>query len=243
MSFEDSNNFLNQALESIEKYLKKNKDEYGYYIKGKILISINEPNKAITYFNKAQKILDVIFEDDVDAKLLYRIGKTKEQFLNTNGISELYRSFIKNPRSICCARELKKYSRIRSLKTNANLEEERNELIKSFRGHTDELEFYKLYKNLLNNQRHLLKKRNGNNINEKTKKKIEDFIKFIQNNSLNLEGNIQSSESEENFDYYDSNFIEPDYDRDTFNALTDGQYGDYDEFDGDWDGLENWRGG
>ena len=34
-----------------------------------------------------------------------------------------------------------------------------------------------------------------------------------------------------------------DWERENFNALTDGQYGDYDDFDGDFDRLDDWRGG
>ena len=33
-----------------------------------------------------------------------------------------------------------------------------------------------------------------------------------------------------------------DWQRESFDALTDGQYGDYDDFDGDWDRLDDWRG-
>lgn len=33
-----------------------------------------------------------------------------------------------------------------------------------------------------------------------------------------------------------------DWQRENFNALTDGQYGDYDDFDGDFDRLDDWRG-
>lgn len=33
-----------------------------------------------------------------------------------------------------------------------------------------------------------------------------------------------------------------DWQRENFDALTDGQYGDYDDFDGDWDKLVDWRG-
>lgn len=42
-------------------------------------------------------------------------------------------------------------------------------------------------------------------------------------------------------------FYEPKYDsksamRDSFDALTDGSYGDYDDFGGNWDSLDDWRG-
>lgn len=42
-------------------------------------------------------------------------------------------------------------------------------------------------------------------------------------------------------------FYEPKYDlkaamRDTFDALTDGSCGDYEDFDGNWDNLDDWRG-
>ena len=33
-----------------------------------------------------------------------------------------------------------------------------------------------------------------------------------------------------------------DWEQENFNALTDGQYGDYDDFNGDWDRLDDERG-
>jgi hypothetical protein len=41
---------------------------------------------------------------------------------------------------------------------------------------------------------------------------------------------------------YLTNYESFDWKRETFDALTDGQYGDYEDFDGDWDRLNDWRG-
>jgi hypothetical protein len=42
--------------------------------------------------------------------------------------------------------------------------------------------------------------------------------------------------------YSNITFDDYDWEQENFNALTDGQYGDFDDFDGDWDRLDGWRG-
>jgi len=58
-----------------------------------------------------------------------------------------------------------------------------------------------------------------------------------------------SEEETESVDDYDADFddnsydSEPDYDRDYFDAMTDGQLGDYDDFDGNIDDIDTWARG
>lgn len=51
----------------------------------------------------------------------------------------------------------------------------------------------------------------------------------------------REQEAEDDYDSYDSGdyYSHDDADRDTFDALTDGQYGDYDDFNGDFDSLRD----
>lgn len=59
-------------------------------------------------------------------------------------------------------------------------------------------------------------------------------------NEILLGGIVSNGNFEGNEDYE----VNEDYDwkRENFDALTDGQCGDYDDFDGDWDKLDDWRG-
>lgn len=65
-----------------------------------------------------------------------------------------------------------------------------------------------------------------------------DFL-LTQEASEILNSKYEKWDSERD-DYDDNDNFEPDYDRDTFDALTDGQYGDYDDWrenGGDFDSL------
>lgn len=46
-------------------------------------------------------------------------------------------------------------------------------------------------------------------------------------------------QEEDGQDTYETNDWDNDHERDNFDALTDGQYGDYDDWNGDWDTLRD----
>ena len=87
---------------------------------------------------------------------------------------------------------------------------------------------------------------NAGNITLKGKVEVSFFSEqykidiFFFQNELPLE-------ADPNLNYYDdedhSVWDDYDYEKDVFDALTDGQYGDYNEWDNNWDRLDDWRGG
>jgi tetratricopeptide (TPR) repeat protein len=106
MSYEEDKKSLYSALDAIDKYLILQDDDYGHYVRGKILLGLEESREAFDCFYSASSF-------SKNQRLLYRLGRTKEQLLGENGLEELFNSFIKNPLSACCARLLKKYMKER----------------------------------------------------------------------------------------------------------------------------------
>ena len=64
----------------------------------------------------------------------------------------------------------------------------------------------------------------------------------IEENNRKFQENQEREEHEER-DFEDRvSFRDTDYDRDNFNAMTDGQLGSYDDFEGNSDDVNNWAG-
>lgn len=234
MSYEEDKKNLYLALDAIERYLENNEDEYGYYVKGKILLGLDEPKEAFECFESASSYGE-------NPRLLYRIGRTKEQLLEENGLQELYYSFTKNPSSVCCARILKKYMKERGNALTLN-EGETNNLLVAFNNDEDEGYFHVLYNKLLESQ--LENDEDMPFEMENNTPIINAFVQGVKDNvGIFVKENFEE-EYDEDYDQYDSNdyYEEPDYERDTFDALTDGQYGDYDDWrdgGGDMDSLRD----
>ncbi len=227
LSFEDEKKELYLGLDAIEKYLTEREDEYGLYVKGKILLSLEEHSQAFDAFVQASHF-------GTNSRILYRIGRTKEQHLSEYGLEDLYISFDANTSSSCCARILKKYMKEREIDLSLD-ENESNELLISFTDSDDEWKFDNLYEKYL-------KQEYFNN--ELTMPVISKFVEVLRANSEIFQEEVDEFEDNEDYDHYDEHDYhdDHDYDRDTFDALTDGQLGDYDDFDGDIDDVMTWLG-
>ena len=166
-SFEDSLKKLYVALDSIDKYLEYSPDQYGFYVKGKILLSLNEGKGALVEFINAQKIQN-------SHRLEYRIGRTNFQFLNKNGLHELYLSFCKNPSSNCCLKYLKKNSISENVSFVLHTKCD-NPLLTSFLINKNENYFISQYFDFINNESEYSNNQTNNYLNE--------FIDFLKSNS------------------------------------------------------------
>lgn len=83
------------ALNSINSFIDlQPSNEIGFYFKGKILLGLDKHSEAVESFGKALEL-------KLTNKTLYRIGRTKEQFLNEFGLNEMYEAIVINPSSGC----------------------------------------------------------------------------------------------------------------------------------------------
>ena len=202
LSYEEDKKSQYLALEAIDKYLEVKDDEYGNYVKGKILLALNENQQAFDFFENASL-------HGANPRLLYRLGRTKEQLLEQSGLDELYYSFIQNPSSACCARVLKKYMKERGNELVLD-ENETNPLLIAFNNDEDEWKFQQLYEKLLKSQ---LENNNPSELgNTET---INSFVQGIKNNSDLF--------VDENIDDYEDDYYEPDYD-DYYERESYGEY-------------------
>lgn len=236
LSFEKDLKNLYLALDAVDKYQEKIDDEYGYYVRGKILLGLGKPIEAFESFKKATNF-------DWNPRLLYRMARIKEEFLNEFGLDELYCSFIENPSSPCCARILKKYMILRGKELSLK-DGETNELLLSFNKKDDGWNLQNIYTELLESQiadtDELVFDRKDNS------PIIDYFLQELSNNYIvfteyKVENDSKTKDEDEDYNPH-AYFPEPDYERDTFNALTDGQYGDYYDWrdsDGDMDNLRD----
>ncbi|HEX8514558.1 MAG TPA: AAA family ATPase [Bacteroidia bacterium] len=87
-------NEFGPALNCINNFLQFNdNEEVAYYLKGRIYAGMEDYVKALEFYNKALTIKKT-------NKTLYRIGRTKEEALNENGIPELFEASLSNVISI-----------------------------------------------------------------------------------------------------------------------------------------------
>lgn len=81
------------GLNSINSFIDlQPSNEIGYYLKGKILNSVDKDAEALESFEKALSMKRT-------SRTLYRIGRIKEQYLKVFGLKELYEAVLLNPSS------------------------------------------------------------------------------------------------------------------------------------------------
>ena len=143
LSYNSDKKNLHQALESIDRYLESLQDSYGYYVKGKILISLGRAHEALQNFELA-----TASESDYHSRLMYCRGRTMEQFLEKRGLVLLFFSFLRNPLSACCCRVLRKYVKERRLELDLD-ENEDNQLLLAFNSDNDDQFFQSLFEDVI----------------------------------------------------------------------------------------------
>ncbi len=184
------------ALDSIDKYLEIKNDEYGHYIKGKILFRLGKKDLAIDSFLNAKNINN-------HPRLNYNIGRRLEE-TNQFGLDLLFDSFLKNPSCPCSLNQFKMFmnKRKRIISLNKN---EKNAFLLSFNNKSNNsfifaFNFVKLYS-------HDWLSKNDNSLEI-----IKEFITGLNANSDNIrkhEVYIEKTEGKSEGKFYGHGY--PDY--------------------------------
>jgi hypothetical protein len=208
------------ALNSISSFIDlQPSNEIGYYLKGKILNGLDKHSEALHSLEKA-----INFKRT--SRTLYRIGRIKEQSLNDFGLNEMYEAITLNPSSGHAHWHFADYA----IRRNIFPEELKN------------------YQGSYNQNGTISSLRIGLAIEkiflEQGKKGINDYLLSLDKAmKLSSQNTVEDLEEDaDNSDDYDDYSDNHDYDRDTFDAMTDGQLGDWDDFDGDIDDVMTWAG-
>jgi len=100
------------ALNAINSFINlQSSKEIGYYFKGKILLRLDKYSEALENFEKALELKPT-------SRTYYRIGRTKEEFLNTYGLDQMYEAITINPSSGCAHWRFADYAMQRRLYEN-----------------------------------------------------------------------------------------------------------------------------
>lgn len=175
---------LYNALNAIEQYLEIEKDEFGYYVKGKVLHRLNRKPDSLQAFYDANNI-------NSTSRTQYRIGRLVEEESFDFGLDLLFNSFKNNPSSSCCVRILKEFT------NNSNIvipsdKSDNNELLNSFNDiDTKPWKFGIEYGRLLNKD---YSKENIDKVNSFVNQITKNSNMFIDSNDYN------------NYSHYDESY-------------------------------------
>lgn len=225
LSYEKDKQNLYSALDSIEKYIQFKNDEYGFYVKGKILLALKEKNEAYLCFKEASSY-------GQNQRLLFRMGQIEEYYDGKmNCLSNVYYSFIENPTSVCCIKHLKKYMKKRGISLPID-ELQNNLLIQSFNNDESEHIFANLFKTTIDDISTDVNIENNISISFNV---FQEFYLGIKKNHRLFVGH-----SKDNYwDDYDSK-LENEYNNISYEDNTD--WSNYnDNLDMDQQGIDFWN--
>jgi hypothetical protein len=236
--FLDSGNFGQEqkgiyakALPFIDSFLEENiNSEIGHYLKGRILSGLENFEEAIIELELALTIKNT-------PRVHYRIGRIKEQKLEQFGINHLFQSILLNPSSLCAHRWFKDIADKREIKLTRG-----NKLLANKFNNSDTDEYRNTINQLLINGSVEL----TDNSILLASVAFADFITILKTDEklfgIQADNYEDYDDDDDGYDGYDDYDDHHDYDRDTFDAMTDGQLGDWDDFEGDIDDVMTWSG-
>jgi hypothetical protein len=232
LSYNEDKKSLYVALDAIEQYVAEKEEALGLNVKGKILTGLELYEEALECYQRSYNL-------DQAPRTLYRLGRLKEQYLNTYGVDSLYAAYMANPFSPCCCRVLKEYTIKHNLIQTTLTPTNSNILINGFLSAGSPWELQRDFEHLLKTEAI------GDLYNEtRTRTVIEEFGVFMAGNK-HLYILLEEEYDYGDYDDYDDHYEEPDYDEMYFDAMTDGQLGSYDEFNesgGNLDWIDDWAG-
>jgi hypothetical protein len=100
-NFEKESRFdrIKWALENIDIYLQSSSTSFGYFLKGRILYTLGEYDFALQSYLESQKF-------GYSPRTAYRIARLRKEVFKENVLKDLYYTYLVNPDSSCCLREL-----------------------------------------------------------------------------------------------------------------------------------------
>jgi len=187
-----------KALRFIESFLDDNDEsEIGHYLKGRIYTGLEQMDNAYSEFERALTIKET-------ARVLYRIGRYKEQKSEDYGINQLLQSVILNMSSLCSNRWLKDTADKREIKLETNT----NKLLANCFNNKTTDDYLTTLNSLLKNGKVEL----NNNSTLSSTKAFEDFLTTLNSDShlfgISDTNNADDSDDEfhddsDDFDYND----------------------------------------
>lgn len=220
-SFVNSNNeaeiLFNKALFYIDSYIENNfQEEVGHYIKGRILLSLNNNTEGI-------KELEISLEIKPTARTLYRIGKYKYGCSDKKNIEYLYQSILLVPLCSCALLCLKNSA----ISNNIRLESNTDKYLVNIFNNLGSLEFHAIILVALNKGEFLM----DNGLTLPLQIAFNDFLISLRvDEALFYSPNTTSTHNYTEDDYFDN---DNDNDNDNDYNLHYEKYGGYNDYDDD----------